>query len=164
MKRLVRTDSSNVDFIHLVKFLDSYLAEKDGDEHSFYHQYNHIDKLKWVVVVYDDDTPVGCGSIKEYSPLSVEVKRMYTTPQYRGKGIASMVLEELEDWAIELGYNTSVLETGKRQTEAVEFYKKHGYIITPNYGQYTGMDNSLCFEKKLTFHGANDISSQSSNQ
>jgi len=42
-----------------------------------------------------------------------------------------------------------MLETGKRQPEAIELYKKSGYKLTPNYGQYAGVENSLCFEKKL---------------
>ncbi|HJZ39393.1 MAG TPA: hypothetical protein VJ203_03440 [Bacteroidales bacterium] len=40
-----------------------------------------------------------------------------------------------------------MLETGKRQPEAIELYKKSGYKLTPNYGQYAGVENSLCFEK-----------------
>jgi hypothetical protein len=42
-----------------------------------------------------------------------------------------------------------VLETGKRQPDAVALYKKCGYKQIPNYGQYIGMENSVCFEKWL---------------
>src|SRR5438045_5825982 len=104
MIKIIRTDSDNQDFIVLVKYLDAYLAEKDGDEHSFYSQFNKIDKIKYAVVAYEDDMPVGCGAIKEYTPSTMEVKRMYTLPESRGKGIATKVLTELETWATELGY------------------------------------------------------------
>jgi len=149
MFQIVRTNSNNEDFRGLVQLLDVYLAEKDGDEHSFYHQYNQVDMIKWVVVVYDNKIPIGCGAIKEFSTTKVEVKRMYTVPEYRGKRVATTILKELEGWAMELGYNTIILETGKRQTEAVELYKRREYIITPNYGQYIGKENSICFEKKF---------------
>lgn len=79
----------------------------------------------------------------------MEVKRMFTLPEKRGKGLASAILKELESWAKELGYKTTILETCKRQTEAVTLYNKCGYQVIPNYGQYIGIDNSICFEKEL---------------
>ncbi|MDQ2692245.1 MAG: GNAT family N-acetyltransferase, partial [Chloroflexota bacterium] len=89
----------------------------------------------------------GCGAIKEYSPGVVEVKRMYTSPESRGKGVATNVLSELEAWAGELSYGTCILETGKKQPEAIRLYQKNGYKVIPNYGQYAEVENSLCFEK-----------------
>ncbi len=146
---LVRTDSGNLHFIELVNHLDAELAKRDGDEHSFYAQYNKVDKINHVVVAYDNNKPVGCGAFKEYSTNSVEVKRMYTLPTNRGKGIATIVLMELEKWASELSYQKCILETGKRQPEAIDLYKKNGYKIIANYGQYAGVENSVCFEKDL---------------
>jgi GNAT superfamily N-acetyltransferase len=149
MIKLVRTNSDNQDFIALVKILDVYLAEKDGEDHSFYAQYNKLDAIKYVVVVYENDKAIGCGAIKEYSPGCMEVKRMFTTPESRGKGIATKILAELEKWAAELSYKKCILETGNKQTEAIGLYKKNGYQLIPNYGQYAGVENSFCFEKGL---------------
>lgn len=149
MIRITRTDSSNQDFIELVKHLDADLAERDGKDHSFYAQYNKIDKIKHVVVVYEDDQPLGCGAIKEYSLNIMEIKRMYTLPESRGKGVAGKVIKELETWAAELSYEKCILETGKKQPEAIALYKKSGYKIIPNYGQYAEVENSLCFEKEI---------------
>lgn len=147
MIRIVRTDSNNEDFIRLVKYLDADLAVKDGEEHAFYAQYNKLDKIKHVIVAYDGDVAVGCGAIKEFSPDAMEVKRMYTNPEHRGKGIATTILNELEKWASELSYSKCVLETGKKQIEALALYPKLGYTRIPNYGQYADKDNSVCFEK-----------------
>jgi len=149
MIEIIRTDSDNQDFTGLVKYLDADLAKKDGNDHSFYAQFNKVDKIKYVVVAYENGKPVGCGAIKEFSANTMEIKRMYTSPESRGKGIASKVLNELEKWAIELYCNKCVLETGKRQPEAIALYKKTGYKIIPNYGQYAEIENSVCFEKKL---------------
>jgi GNAT superfamily N-acetyltransferase len=149
MIKIVRTNSDDRDFIKLVKELDDFLAELDGEEHAFYNQLNKIDKLKHVIVAYENNKPVGCGAIREYSPEKMEVKRMYTLPEHRGKGIATKILTELETWASELSYPKCVLETGKRQPEAIGLYKKNGYKIIPNYGKYAQMDNSVCFEKEL---------------
>lgn len=145
----IRTDSKHKDFIALVKYLDDYLAEKDGDEHSFYNQFNKIDNLNHVVVAYENDRPIGCGAIKEFDGDRMEVKRMYTNPLLRGKGVAARILAELETWAKEMEYKKCILETGKKQIEACGFYHKMNYEIIPNYAQYIGIENSLCFEKEL---------------
>ena len=149
MIKLIRTDSDNKDFIHLVKYLDAELAVLDGDEHAFYAQLNKTDKIKHVIVAYENDKPISCGAIREYSLTIMEVKRMYTIPERRGKGIATKVLNELENWASELAYQKCILETGKRQPDAIWLYKKNGYKTIPNYGKYVEMENSVCFEKGI---------------
>ena len=149
MIKLVRTNSENQDFINLVKELDTYLKITDGNEHDFYNQFNSISVIKHVVLCYFNNEPVGCGAFKELSQSNAEIKRMYTKESVRGKGIATAILKELERWAQELKYTSTVLETGIRQIEAVQFYKKNAYQIIPNYGQYIGIKNSLCFEKIL---------------
>lgn len=149
MIKLVRTSSENIDFIYLVKHLDAYLKITDGEEHEFYNQFNSISVIKHVVVAYLNEKPIGCGAIKELSKKNVELKRMFTSEEVRGTGIATQVLFELEQWAKSLNYESIVLETGIRQTEAVQFYKKNLYKIIPNYGQYIGVKNSLCFQKTI---------------
>jgi|SRR5579871_5863236 len=149
MLKIIRTDSDNTDFSTLVKQLDAFLAEIDGDEHAFYAQLNKTDKIKHVVVAYKDGAPVGCGAIREFEPDATEVKRMYTLPACRGEGVATAVLSELEKWAAELGYKKCILETGKRQPEAIALYKKSGYEIIPSYGKYLNVENSICFGKHL---------------
>ena len=149
MIKLIRTDSDNQDFIELVKYLDADLAERDGEDHIFYAQLNKVDKIRYVVIAYENGNPVGCGAIREFNPGTMEIKRMYTSPEWRGKGIATKVLTELEIWATELSNEKCVLETGKRQPEAIELYKKNGYKIIPNYGKYAGIENSVCFEKEM---------------
>ena len=143
MISLKRTNSEDPDFIELVKLLDADLAERNGDEQTFYSQFNKIDMIKHVVLAYEDHEAIGCGAIKEYSP------EMYCLPEKRGRGIATHVLSELEKWAKEISYSKCILETGKKQEEAIALYLKNGYQPISNYGQYEGKENSLCFEKIL---------------
>ena len=149
MLQLLSTDSSHPDFVTLVQSLDADLRIRDGEDHAFYAQYNKIDLIKHVIVAYLDEKPVGCGAIKEYDPHTMEVKRMYVYPELRGQGIAGAVLQGLEKWAANLGYKKCVLETGLMQPEAIRLYQKSGYVVIPNYGQYVGIENSICFEKVL---------------
>jgi GNAT superfamily N-acetyltransferase len=149
MLKLIRTNSDHPDFMALVKCLDADLAERDGEDHSFYAQFNKIDKIKYVVVAYENERAVSCGALKEYASTVMEIKRMYTMPEARGRGIASQVLNELETWTAELSYTRCILETGKKQPEAIRLYQQKGYQIIPNYGQYAEVENSVCFEKSL---------------
>lgn len=146
---LTRTNSGNPEFKKLVLELDADLKIRDGDEAPFFAQYNKIDAIKYVVLAFENDMPVGCGAIKEYNTEIMEVKRMYVPPNYRGKGIASLVLKELEKWAKELNYQKCILETGKKQPEAIRLYIKNNYRSIPNYGQYEHVESSVCFEKQL---------------
>jgi len=149
MIKIIRTNSDNHDFTELVKLLDADLAQRDGEDHSFYAQFNTINKIKYVVLAYENEKPLGCGVIKEYGAKTMEIKRMYVSPEGRKKGIAAKILSELEKWATELSCTKCILETGKRQPEAIGLYKKNGYKLIPNYGQYAEVENSLCFEKEL---------------
>lgn len=149
MTALLRTNSSNTQFIQLVQLLDADLAERDGDDTAFYSRFNSLHAIRHVVLALQNDEAIACGAMKEIEPGTMEIKRMYTLPAYRGRGIASMILSELEKWATELNYQKCCLETGKRQPEAIHLYEKNGYNYIPNYGQYEGIDNSVCFEKAL---------------
>ncbi|NNT71285.1 GNAT family N-acetyltransferase [Flavobacterium sp. IMCC34852] len=147
MISIVRTTSDNKDFGALVLQLDAYLRILDGDDHEFYAQFNKTNLLKNALICYENEVAVGIGAYKEYDSETAEIKRMYTLPEYRGKGIAKAILTELELWAKEEGYKTALLETGYMQKDAIGLYQKLGYEITENFGQYIGVENSVCMKK-----------------
>jgi putative acetyltransferase len=149
MMQLKRTNSDDADFRALVSLLDRDLAIRDGDEHAFYAQYNKIDAIKNIIVAYAENKAVGCGAFKEYEPATVEIKRMYVLPECRGQRIAADILSALEQWAAELHYKACILETGKKQPEAIRLYQRSGYSLIPNYGQYAHVENSVCMKKEL---------------
>lgn len=147
--KILRTNSENPDFIKLVKLLDKDLAIRDGEDHAFYAQFNKVDSIKYVVVALENQKPLGCGAIKEFDQHTMEIKRMYTSVESRGKGVASLVLEALEQWAKEQGFKQCILETGIKQPEAIGLYEKNGYHLIPNYGQYSDVEDSKCFKKMI---------------
>ncbi|HAO06570.1 GNAT family N-acetyltransferase [Chryseobacterium gambrini] len=144
-----RTDSSNKDFQNLVQLLDADLAIRNGEDHSFYDQFNKIDAIKNCIVIYVDEIPAACGAFKKFDEETVEIKRMYTNPDFRKRGLATAIVKELEFWAKELNYTKAVLESSLEQNEALSVYEKSGYTRIPNYGQYIGIDKSVCYEKVL---------------
>lgn len=155
MPKLKRTTSDDSDFQNLVHLLDKDLEIRDGKEHSFYAQFNKIDTIKNVVVYYDMGIALGCGAFKKFDNEAVEIKRMFVREEFRGKGIGRAILSELELWAAEINYRESVLETGKKQPEAIKLYQKAGYTIIPNFCQYENVENSVCMKK--AFNEANSL-------
>ena len=149
MVTILRTSPAHAGYKELITQLDAELAFTDGEDHAFYDQFNKSDQIKYAIVLLENDQPIGCGAIKEFQPGVMEVKRMFILKDKRGKGYASQILKELEVWAKKLGYEKCILETGINQPDAIALYKKNGYTLIPNYGQYSGIDNSFCFQKNL---------------
>jgi GNAT superfamily N-acetyltransferase len=119
-----RTDSSNKDFQNLVQLLDADLAIRNGEDHGFYDQFNKIDMIKNCIVIYVDEIPAACGAFKKFDEETVEIKRMYTNPDFRKRGLATAIVKELEFWAKELNYTKAVLESSLEQNEALSVYEK----------------------------------------
>jgi putative acetyltransferase len=150
MIQIIRTSPENLDFVTLIEELDKDIKKRDGAEHSFYAQFNKTDSIKHAIVVYEDQRAIGCGAFKVYKEEVAEIKRMFVSPEDRGKGIASKILKELESWAREENFKSCILETGQKYPEAIALYKKNGFVITSNYGQYEGMEDSVCFQKMIS--------------
>jgi len=146
--KLLKTNSNNSDFQSLTKLFDEFLVDIDGEEKDFFAQFNQI-YIENVILFYLDEIAVGCGAFKEYEPNVAEIKRMFVLPEYRGKGIAKTILKELELWTKSLDYTSTILETSNKLTSAINLYKKSGYEIIPNYGQYMNVESSVCFRKNF---------------
>jgi GNAT superfamily N-acetyltransferase len=65
-----------------------------------------------------------------------EIKRMYVSPDARGRGIGRAVLAAL-------------LETGLRQGEALALYERAGFSRIPAFGEYASSPLSVCMAKDL---------------
>jgi putative acetyltransferase len=147
--KLKRTTSADPDFRLLVGELDADLRLRNGEVMDIYDQHNIIEQIDTVVVAYVDNIPAGCGCFKKFSANAVEIKRMFVRHNFRGKGISAVILKALEEWALEIGFNFTVLETGSRQIEALGLYQKMGYENIPKYEPYVDLPDSICFRKQL---------------
>jgi GNAT superfamily N-acetyltransferase len=146
---IIKTDSKNPDFIDLIAALDKSLWERYPELKTNYWGNNILELNPNVVVVYLHDKPVACGCFKKYDQNTIEIKRMFVSPEARGMGLAQTILRELELWAHDLGYSFSVLETLYKQKEAITLYQKTGYSIVDNYEPYVGLENSICMRKQI---------------
>lgn len=145
-----RTSTEDPDFCNLIGLLDKDLWSRYPKTQQNYTAHNMIECDAKVVVVYLDGMPAGCGCYRETEePETVEIKRMYVLERARGKGLASTVLQELEQWAAAAGQRAAILETGVNQPEAIALYAKLGYRRIANYGPYAGNPESVCMGKDL---------------
>jgi GNAT superfamily N-acetyltransferase len=146
---IIKTTSDNPDFGTLIAALDASLWERYPELKTNYWGNNVIELNPNVVIIYLDDKAVACGCFKKYDKNTIELKRMFVSPEARGLGLAKRIIKELELWAHELGFSFSVLETLYKQKEAIGLYQKVGYAIVDNYEPYVGLENSICMKKQI---------------
>jgi GNAT superfamily N-acetyltransferase len=105
------------------------------------------------LVIYREETPVGCGALRLLDAETAELKRMYVSPTLRGKGLGRRLVAALEAEARALGVRRLVLETGVRQATALALYRATGFHPIPLYGEYRlSPETSVCFGKDLLDH------------
>ena len=152
MKRsltIQRTTSNDPGFQKLIAALDHELWNELKEDQSTYDQYNKVSGLNTVVIAYRDNVAAGCGCFKKYTDDTVEIKRMFVEKKYRRQGVSKIVLKELEDWAMESSFQYAILETSVHFKAARSLYENAGYIVTENYDQYIGLEESICMKKEL---------------
>lgn len=147
--RAVKTTSENPDFISLIKTFDTFLWERYPELKSDYWGNNLIEFNSNVFIIYLNDKAVACGCFKKYNANTVELKRMFVSPEARGLGLAQRVIKELENEALDQGFEIMILETLYKQIEAINLYQKVGFEIVENYEPYIGLKNSVCMRKSI---------------
>ncbi|MFI5957280.1 GNAT family N-acetyltransferase [Cryptosporangium sp. NPDC051539] len=124
------------------------------------HDETPVDPLEFApprgrfVIAWLDDSPVGCGGWRDHPgpdgmPRVAEIKRMFVSAAARRRGIARLVLADLERTAAEDGYQRVILETGDQQPESVALYTAAGYASTAPFGHYAAHEGSRYFAKTL---------------
>jgi GNAT superfamily N-acetyltransferase len=103
------------------------------------------------VVAYVDGAPAGCGGWRTLpgEPTAAEIKRMFTVPEFRGRGVARAVLAALEEDARTAGRKRVALETGSAQPEAIAMYERLGYERIAGFGYYADYEDAVSFGRAL---------------
>lgn len=104
------------------------------------------------LIAYLAGQPVGCGGWRSHGDAGevAELKRMYTEPQARGRGVARRVLAAVERSAREHGRKRLILECGTRQPEAISLYESSGYQRIENFGYYRDSPDCRSYGRTLT--------------
>ena len=133
------------------------IAELEGELAPLYpsesrHGYS-VEKLLAEGVAFflirEDGTPAGCGGVQLVANEYAELKRMYVRPQFRGLGLARLMLDHLADYAQGHGLRVLRLETGIHQEAAIRLYEGMGFRPIPPFGEYRADPLSRFYEKRL---------------
>ena len=111
--------------------------------------YNISESISDVLIASVSGHAVGCAGLKAYSSSEVEIKRVWVDPEFRGRHIATVMMEALERKALESGFKRAILQTRPQMEEAVRLYKKCGYELIDNYPPYDKLSGAICFAKDL---------------
>ena len=151
MYRIEYTDGNDSRFIELCRQLDLFLTEIIGSDKqkTQYAQYNTLASIHDVVLVMEGDEAVGCGAIKQYDAHAMEMKRVFVKNECRHHGYGRIIVEALEILAKDKGFGKLILETGAPLIPAQKMYASCGFKPMDNYGQYEGMDSSVCMCKNI---------------
>ena len=138
------------DAVSLIAELDAHLEPLYPSEsrHGFSVQKLITDSVAFFVIRVDG-APAGCAGIKLLGADYGEVKRMYVRPEFRGLGLAKLLLDHLADYARKHGIEILRLETGIHQHAAISLYEQVGFQRTPPFGEYREDPVSRCYEKRI---------------
>ena len=145
------TDGNDETFQNFYVKTEGYYSKIVGgkDKREAFIPFNLSQDITYVLVVYDGDYAVGCAGLKVYSDEAVEIKRVWVEPEYRGRHIASRMMDLLELKSSELGFRKSILQTRPIMQDAVRLYESRGYTIIDNYPPYDKLDGAICMAKDL---------------
>ena len=130
---------------------EAYYSRLAGGEANrrAYIPYNASAGIPDVALAFCGDQAVGCAGLKPYSDADAEVKRVWVEPAYRGQGIASALMDRIEEKARQMGFRRVILQTRPIMTDAAALYEKRGYALIPNYPPYDRLEGAVCYAKAL---------------
>ena len=150
--RIIEVDPGGVDALAL-------LHEAANEARKLYPEHFAVDAPRPVntptpergvyLIGYLEGNPVACGALRPIDGVCVEVRRMFVTAAARRKGLARVILRELEVRAAGFAYTTMRLETGNRQLSAMALYETLGFKRIAPFGAYVNDPLSICFEKTV---------------
>ena len=145
------TDGNNEEFHQFYLETEDYYSSIVGGKKNRegFIPYNLSESISDVLLAYMDGVAVGCAGLKKYNDSDVEIKRVWVEPNYRGRHIATELMNRIEDKAREMGFKRAVLQTRPIMEDAVGLYEKRGYELIGNYPPYDKLEGAICMALNL---------------
>ena len=132
-------------FFHLYLDIQHY----DDEEKNPAKKYRMPDGRLYIAMC--NGKAAGCIALRKLNENDGELKRLYVRPEFRGKGIASMLTKRIIEDAEKIGYKWLYLDTLPELDSAVRLYQKLGFEFTTSYND-SPVDKTLFMRKKLEIH------------
>ena len=138
-------------FQHFYGVTEAYYCRIAGgaDKRRAFVPYNASDGIPDVALAFVDGEAAGCAGLKRHSETDGEVKRLWVEPAFRGRRIASGLMDRIEEKARQAGFRRLILQTRPAMADAVRLYESRGYRLIPNYPPYDRLDGAVCYAKTL---------------
>ena len=145
------TDGIDKDFLMFYLETEKYYNSIAGGSvnRAGFIPYNQSDNIPTVLIAVCKGKAVGCAALKPYSDYDAEIKRVWVIPDYRGKHIASKMMDMIEKKARESEYKRTILQTRPIMTDAVRLYENRGYSRIENYPPYDKLNGAICMALEL---------------
>ena len=145
------TDGNDKDFQRFYLKTEEYYSQIVGGKknRTGFIPYNLSESISDVLIAYADCKAVGCAGLKRYSDQDVEIKRVWVEPEWRGKHIATALMDQIEDKARQMGFKRAILQTRPIMPDAVGLYESRGYVLVENYPPYDKLDGAICMALDL---------------
>jgi putative acetyltransferase len=146
MMRIIQGDFSDPRVIDLVRLhlTSAHAQTAPGSAHALdVSALQSSDIGFWTIS--DGETLLGIGALKRRSADHGEVKSMHTAQSMRRKGAGSAMLHYIIATARDSGMSRLSLETGSWDyfKPAHAFYRRHGFVECPPFGDYAPDPNSI---------------------
>ena len=144
-------DGNNEDFQRFYLKTEEYYSRIVGGKKNRegFIPYNLSESISDVLIAYSDGKAVGCAGLKRYSDQDVEIKRVWVEPEWRGKHIATGLMDQIEDQARKMGFKRAILQTRPIMPDAVGLYENRGYVLIGNYPPYDKLEGAICMALNL---------------
>ena len=145
------TDGNDRDFQMFYRETEAYYNHLTGGpaNRSGFIPYNISGDIPIVLIAACSGKAVGCAGLREHSARDAELKRVWVEPEYRGRHIATHIMNMIEEKARELNYQRIILQTRLMMKDAVRLYQRRGYRQIPNYPPYDRLDGAVCMALQL---------------
>ena len=137
---------SHLRYVYIVNAYSASLQDHNNDFYSYWHR-PEIPAMKLWVVTHNDNVVASIATrptdvsampdgqkrfVNAYdSPCSrAELERMYVLEEYRGRGIAKMMVRHVIRFCKQHGFSSLHLFTGTRMSEACALYDSMGFIVS----------------------------------
>ncbi|MCK5449339.1 GNAT family N-acetyltransferase [Candidatus Pacearchaeota archaeon] len=130
------TKGDKKEIIPMISGILKEIFNGDPAEFKILREFNVTKNYIHYIVIIIGEKIVGIGALKKLTGKKVRIKRLYVMEDYRRRGIAQKILDELIQFAKEQNFKEILFKTYPIMENARKFHKRNGFVETKNKDPY----------------------------